>query len=560
MMLPSFCEADASLSKAGRSVSYLTIRAIEIDTSGHDILSDAYLFHVLTLDKAFELTQMIVMAQSSSSCVENFSLGPLPPQAALLDAKAHLRTGKAFVAESDSESEEEESRSQPFKYHVQLEKERESLPFSNDFTFLTNELNSRLDASYAESQSVASFETALESLLSKWSSVSPGTHILSDFMSTSLPVDSIDAVSRRMIDLLDTIREAPAATQILSSHEVDSNDLSQKIKLSILPSEPMLRDLQDNDQVGKVLLVPIYEKLLRLYLHALPSLAPLNARVWLEKCIRRAAMQLFMTSHGVQAFNSHDTVIADDMRESMTDTSESQQLSLPTRIRTLDPNLPNFNQQPERADTLRLSSRSSTPAQRYDSSSQQTLSNAIEPSENIGATLAKYIEFRTVSPIHRTMRRAVPEWHVGVAPTGLEWKSMSRSASQESLASGRSSKQRKKDKGKGRAVSEVGSNVSALESDYLQSTDFIKQEPHQTAAFDLDDALLGSQISTFPSDQALPQMGQQHYAITSRSQSPPAHSSQIASQVPNTRDPDHKSGQPRLRKNVPSKKRPSGFR
>ena len=558
MAPPSLGKATTSLSKLGRSISYLTMRAIEFDSSGYDLLSKTCLFHVLVLDKEFELTRMIVTAQSSSSYLENFSLTPLSPETVHRAANLYPRIRNAFVVESDSGSEED-NRFQPSKFHSQSQRERKSLPSYNDFTFLANELNSRLDASNAESQSTNSFEAALGSVLSKWSNIPPGIHTLSDFLSTSLPVNAIDTVSRQAKELLDAIHEISEATEIPSSHEYDSDNLPRKMKLGVLLFGETLQELQDNLQEDKVSLVSIYEKFLQLYLHALPSQISLTVRVWLEKSIRHVAMQLFMTSHGVRATNFHDTVALDDIQDSMTEASESQHFSLPTRTRrqrrTLDPTTPNLDQQADRADTLRSSSQSSNPGPKYAPSSQQSLNDGTGPSEATGATLAGYIEFRAVSPIHRTMRRAIPEWHFGVKPTGLEWRSMSRSASQESIASARGKRQQKKDKGRGRAVSEVESNVSAPELDYLGSTDFVKQEAYQPTEFDLDDTLLSSQISTFPSKQGFPQRDLQHHPIIPRSQLLPVHSSQTTAQ-----DRDNRTKQSRSRKNLLSKKRPSGFR
>ena len=533
-----------------RTMSLKVLKAEPTDyesMTDNSILNMPTLLEILVLDERQKVGRLVYVVESSDLLSSDVLLAPLIDDGFDCFMASSLRQRKDdFVVDSDGNSENEDYLPpSPPQQRI-----KHKPPSGIDLSHIAAEISNRLHTSYVQTQAIGSSDSALASILRNDREIQTGVQTLVDLLPSPPPVDQIDVVSRKLSRLLNSIR---TLAQQIPGIEDGPSQTPHKIELSKLLLQPMVDQLygisNDDDELDTV---HIYDMLLRLHLHTLPNDTPPALKVWLENMIRQTSTQLFLSGHGIQFTAAAGISRTAEADASMADDMQAQDFELPVRPRGDDQDVAISSSQPRRSRRSASAYRPSSSQSSMYPSSQQTSDMESEYLQPLGLALADYITVRLTSPLPQSMRNGVPEWQIGVQPSGDEWKSISRSVSQESLRNPRRDRKRKRDKGKGKAnattIDETVPQINIFQpNNSSQPTDNASPRP------DLDDLLLGSQPV---SSQILP-LRPQHLGadIPSSSQFLPFPSSQ-----PINHGSSSQNKTKRTKKLPPVKKRPSGFR
>lgn len=533
-------------------VSDLSMKVLETEFTDDEAAIPDNLFpsippvlEILVLNDCHKCSRLVYVVERSDLVSSDLILTPFIDDGVDHFMMVSVRQRREdFVVDSEEDSENDGGLS---SLPAQIRSGMKSTS-SSEFMPIVTLINNRLQSSYDGTQVIREFDSALQTILKNCNETQTGVYTLIDLLSSSMPVDQIDVVSKKISILLASIRELPRQS---SGARDRSLEIIQTIKIGSLLSQRMAKRPQGVNSEEELHIVQVYEKLLQLYLHILPANTSPAVNVWLENIIRQTTMQLVLSGHGIKLVNTAETSGTKDAEISMADNLQSQEFELPMRLRDENQDVIPSGSQRRRSKGSASISRPSTSTSIICPSSQQASDTESEYTQPLGSALADYIVFRPTSPLPQSMRKGIPEWQIGAQPSGDGWKSISRSVSQESLRIPRQDRKRKRDKGKGRADQTVADEMTPqLSNTKLVTSSQTNNVP--SVRLDLDDLLIASQPI---SSQVLPMASQRLGTELFSSQLMPISSSQPVNHASSSQNKTK-----RFKKQSTIKKRPSGFR
>lgn len=170
------------------------------------------------------------------------------------------------------------------------------------------------------------------------------------------------------------------------------------------------------------MLISIYENLLSRCVQSLPTSALGRSRVWEEKIIRQASMQLFLALHGVQQAASEELI------DEELDIGQQRELALPVRQKG-DVKLSQASDVPFPEPGAGLEPRIQATASSLPAVPRLLPKSGL--SGQPGYTLLQYSDVKVPEALSKLARKCVSEWEIGRDASSFHWQADSEKESQD---------------------------------------------------------------------------------------------------------------------------------
>ena len=241
------------------------------------------------------------------------------------------------------------------------------------------------------------------------------TSARNEVLPADISTNDLDEISRLGQELLDA-----AHTHLLpdlhENEQVPGGGLDfRELRLINAPILTQFQSFVDED--AAVLLLPIYEDLLAKWIGSLAKDASPRSRVWQDKLVRQASVQLFLACSGLgptleDTMHGIDTV-------SQTATGTKMTLPLREKVNSNDAELPTrpLQSQGDSSPSRRKGSGPASSSQPSYSDEHVSETKTIRP----GHTLAQYCSVADERVWPNSLRKISDEWDIGGNPSQFRW-------------------------------------------------------------------------------------------------------------------------------------------